>query len=632
MVRLALRDVTLGFRGPALLDHVDLTLKAGERVCLLGRNGSGKTSLLRLLHGDLEPDGGEIVRQQGLSVAMLPQEVPRGLSGCVFDEVARGLGARGRRVAQYHEASRRLARDPSPERAAELDRIQHALEVEGGWTMHREVEAVLDRLALEPDAEVTHLSAGVTRRVLLARALVGHPDLLLLDEPTNHLDIETINGIEELLLRYEGTILFVTHDRRFLRRLATRILELDRGRLSSWSCDYSTYLERKEAELIAEERQRAEFDKRLAAEETWLRTGIKARRSRNEGRVRALERLREVRRERRDQPGAVRAQVQETEKSGRLVIEAKQVTFGYGGPPIVADFSTAIMRGDRVGFIGPNGAGKTTLLRLLLGELRPQAGSVRHGTNLDIAYFDQLHRALDETKSVRENVRDGADTVTVNGKTRHVLGYLADFLFTPEQAAAPVARLSGGERNRLLLARLFTQPSNLLVIDEPTNDLDLETLEVLEGLLMEYPGTLLLVSHDREFLNNVVTGTLALEGEGRVGEYAGGYDDYLRQRPAPPPPPAEPAAKAAPPRKPPRAAVPRLTYRQQQELEALPEQIEVLETEVGALHEAMADPAFYRQTPEEIAAAKARVEALEGDIADAYRRWAELDAVRTQRA
>jgi ABC transport system ATP-binding/permease protein len=652
MALLALRDVSLGFRGPLLLENVNLTIEPGERVCLLGRNGTGKSTLLRLIDGRVEPDRGEITRQQGLATAMLPQEVPQGLSDTVFDEVARGLGPRAELLAEYHNLAHRLAAEGGDEPRTRLDRVQHALEIDGGWSMHQEVEEVITRMALAPDADVTALSAGMKRRVLLAKALVRNPDILLLDEPTNHLDINAIAWLEEYLLRYAGTILFVTHDRTFLRKLATRIIELDRGRLTSWSCDYETYLKHKDAALEAESRQRAGFDKKLAKEEVWIRTGIQARRTRNEGRVRALEKLREIRRARRDQIGTVQMELQEAERSGRLVIEAKNIAFSYGqhgnsGPlgdrpnfsrengtvpfnarPIVSDFSTTIMRGDRIGVIGPNGSGKTTLLRLLLGELQPQAGTIRHGANLEVAYFDQLHAVLDDALSVRDNISGGAESVVVNGKKKHIIGYLGDFLFTPHQAAGPVTRLSGGERNRLLLARLLIKPSNVLVMDEPTNDLDLETLDILESLLDDYPGTLLLVSHDREFLNNVVTSTLVLEGEGRVKEYAGGYDDWLRQRQSAPPPAADPptakpvVAKA---KSTPKSRPQRLTYQEQRELKTLPERIAALETQLNELYQIAADPAFHRREPAEIAKAKIQIQLLEKEIAAAYQRWEELD-------
>jgi len=645
MALIALRDISLSFRGPLVLDQANLALERAERVCLLGRNGMGKTTLLRLIQGEIEPQQGEITRQQGLVTAMLPQEVPQGLAGTVFEEVARGLGPRAERLAEYHRLAHQLAIDASEELHARLDRVQHALEIEGGWSMHQEVEAVISRMSLEPDARVADLSAGMKRRVLLAKALARSPDVLFLDEPTNHLDLAAIAWLEEFLLRFSGTILFVTHDRALIRKVATRIVEIDRGRLISWSCDYDTYLQRKEASLETEARQRAEFDKKLAKEEVWIRTGIQARRTRNEGGVRALEKLRNVRVARRDLPGEVRMQVQEAERSGRLVIEAKNVTFAYGSrenvgtgseppqtdPPIIRDFSTMIMRGDRVGLIGPNGSGKTTLLRLLLGQLSPQTGTVRHGTNLEVAYFDQLHAQLDDAKSVRDNIRDGADTIEINGVRRHIIGYLDDFLFSPEQAAGPVSRLSGGERNRLLLARLLTKPSNVLVMDEPTNDLDIETLELLEQLLAEYPGTLLLVSHDREFLNNVVTGTLVIEGEGRAKEYAGGYDDWLRQRPEEPAPEkTEPVKEKAKPAAPSKERSRRLTYAEQRELEGLPDRIEALEAEVGQLHQAMAEPAFYRQDPAEIVKTNARLRSIENDLAEAYRRWEALEAQQAQ--
>jgi ATP-binding cassette subfamily F protein uup len=629
MPLIALSDVSLSFRDLPVFDQARLTIEPGERVCLMGRNGSGKTTLLRLLQGDLEPDRGEVMRQQGLRTAMLPQQVPQDLHGEIFDEVARGFGAKAQRLTEYHHLASRLASEGSDELRRELGRVQHELEVDDGWRMHQQIETVLSRMNLPPDADVATLSAGMKRRVLLAKAVVGSPDLLLLDEPTNHLDIEAIGWLEDFLLRYGGTLLFVTHDRALLRKVATRILELDCGRLTSWSCDYATYLNRKKAAVQAESRQNAEFDKKLAQEEVWIRTGIKARRTRNEGRVRALEVLRDARRARRERAGDVKMEIQDAERTGRLVIEAKKLGFQYGDRPIVRDLSTTIMRGDRIGVIGPNGSGKTTLLRLLLGDLSPQTGTIRHGTNLEVAYFDQLHAQLDETKSVRENVRDGSDTVTINGRARHIIGYLDDFLFTPEQAGSPVARLSGGERNRLLLARLFTKPSNVLVMDEPTNDLDLETLELLEDLLGDYAGTLLLVSHDREFLDNVVTSTLVLEGDGRVKEYAGGYDDWVRQRPAEPAPAAKPVAPRPEPKQAPPPRARRLTYKEQRELEALPERIEAMETELGELHRQMADPQFYRRPQAEIVGINGRLQSLQSDVAEAYRRWEQLEAPDT---
>ncbi|HVX12993.1 MAG TPA: ATP-binding cassette domain-containing protein [Pirellulales bacterium] len=594
MAILTLREVTLDFGGPPLIDHVDWTVDRGERICLLGRNGEGKSTLLKLIDGELSPDSGEIVRQQGIRVARLQQEVPRGTANSIFDEVADGLGAAGH-------------------------------EVQGAE--HR-VEAVLSRMELPPEAMFPSLSAGMKRRVLLAKAIVGEPDILLLDEPTNHLDIDAICWLEDFLLRFAGTLIFVTHDRTLLERLATRIVELDRGRLFDWRCDYPTFLERKEAALAAEARQNELFDKRLAQEEAWIRKGIEARRTRNEGRVRALKAMREERRRRRDVQGVARIEAQQAEASGRLVIEAKGVNFAYGERLIVQGLTTSIMRGDKVGIIGPNGTGKTTLLRLLLGELPPREGTVRHGTRLEVAYFDQLKATLDEERTVQQNVTD-YETITFNGQSRHILGYLQDFLFMPERSRTLVKFLSGGERSRLLLARLFTKPSNVLVFDEPTNDLDIETLELLESLLAEYQGTVLLVSHDRAFLNDVVTSTLAIETGGTVHEYAGGYDDYLLQRPASAPStlassPAPSARKAARPQQ---ERPPKLSYKEKQELAALPQRIEKLEAQRRDLHEAMANPAFYQRPGTQIAEDNAKLSALEHELRAAYERWEALEAL-----
>ena len=628
MALLNLRDVSIGFSGPPLLDSASLTIEPSERVGLVGRNGEGKSTLLRIIHGRIEPDRGRIVRSQGTTTAMLDQDVPRRLVGTIFDLVAEGLGSHAQLPAEYHRISHRVAVEGGDALQRELDRLGHALETGGGWQAHRKVDTVLSRMELDPDAEVETLSAGMKRRVLLAKALVAQPGVLLLDEPTNHLDIDAITWMEDFLLRHDGTLVFVTHDRVFLRKLATRIVDLDRGRLTSWDCDYPTYLNRKAAWLEAQADQQALFDKRLAVEETWIRQGIKARRTRNEGRVRALKEMRNQRRARRQQPGVARMQLQEAQRSGRMVIEAKDVTFGYDDRPVVRNLSTLVIRGDRVGIIGPNGSGKTTLLKVLLKELQPSEGRIRHGTQLEVGYFDQLHAQLDEEKTVQENVAPGSDSVMVNGKKKHILGYLQDFLFSPERARSPVKQLSGGERNRLLLARLFTKPSNLLVMDEPTNDLDAETLELMEELLLEYSGTILLVSHDREFLNNVVTSTLVLEGDGLVKEYAGGYDDWLAQRkPTPIPrtekPPSKPA-KSQPLKDRPRG----LTYNQKRELESLPERIEALESQQEQLHEVMSDPEFYRQERRQIVQITTELEEVEKQLADAYRRWETLEQLR----
>ena len=591
MALLSLRDVSLAFGGPRLLDRVAFQIERGERVCLLGRNGEGKSTLLRLIEGEVPPDEGEVLRQQGLRIARLPQEIPQGRGGLAHDEVAAGLEVEGPAAGPDHR-----------------------------------VDAILTRMGLDPDSRFDALSSGMKRRVLLARALVGDPDILLLDEPTNHLDIDAIRWLEDFLIRDGGTLIFVTHDRVFLERLATRIVELDRGRLYDWACDYPTFLKRKEELLAAEARQNALFDKRLAREETWIRKGIEARRTRNEGRVRALKAMREAREQRRERSGTARMQLQEAERSGALVIEAKGVGFGYGDRPVIRDLSTTIMRGDKVGIIGPNGAGKTTLLRLLLGELPPQEGTVRLGTNLEVSYFEQLKATLDEERTVQQNVSE-YDTIPINGQPRHVLGYLQDFLFPPERSRSLVKFLSGGERSRLLLAKLFTRPSNVLVLDEPTNDLDVETLELLESLLVEYQGTVLLVSHDRAFLNDVVTSTLALEPDGRVKESDGGYDDYLRQRPGPAPaepkPALAPAKTASPTPERPR----RLSFKERRELDELPKRIEALEAARQELHETMADPAFYRRDGGEIAQAKARLASLEQELAQAFERWEALEGL-----
>lgn len=586
-----------------MLDHVTLQIEPGERVCLLGRNGAGKSTLMRLLYGEMQPDEGEIVRRQGLRIGMLPQEVPQGLTGSIFQIIASALEGGG---------------DFSSSAAEDTE-----------WRSQRQVQLTAARMELDPDARFETLSAGLKRRVLLARGLVTDPDLLLLDEPTNHLDIEAIGWVEDFLARYAGTLVFITHDRMFLKRLATRIVELDRGQLHDWACDYETFLKRREAVLAAEVEQQIQFDKKLAREETWIRQGIKARRTRNEGRVRALEQMREIRRARRRHVGSVRLHAQEAARSGRLVIEAEGLTCGYGGSaPVIRNFSTLIMRGDKVGIIGPNGSGKTTLLRLLLGEIAPREGRLRLGVHLEVAYFDQLRAQLDENKTVFENVGEGNDTILFNGRPRHLMGYLQDFLFSPERARSPVRILSGGERNRLLLARLFTRPSNVLVMDEPTNDLDTETLELLEELLLDYEGTLLLVSHDRAFLNNVVTSTLVIEGEGRVGEYVGGYDDWLRQRKPAPPEKVERAAQRPPP---PRSARERrrtLTYKEQRELESLPGRIETLESEQAMLYQRLSDPTFYQQAGSEIAGAQGRLKEVEQELEAAYQRWEVLEALK----
>ena len=578
-----------------------------------------------------QPDSGNLWRQPGLRVARLIQDVPLATTQTVFEAVADGLGALAELTTAYHAAARAVEEDATPAALERLGALQHALEERDGWRLERRVELVITRLDLPADARVDTLSGGWRRRVLLGRALVAEPDLLLLDEPTNHLDLEAITWLETTLAEYAGAVVFVTHDRAFLLRLATRILELDRGRLTSWPGSYDTYLQRKEAALAAESTQQDKFDKKLAEEEAWLRQGIKARRTRNEGRVRALGAMRAERAARRELAGRVAMRAEQAVLSGKLVFEADAVTFAFDGTPIVEDFSMRVLRGDRIGLIGPNGAGKTTLLRLLLGELTPQRGEVRRGANVEVAYFDQQREQLDPDRTVFDIVGEGNDTVTVNGQSRHVHGYLKDYLFPPERARSPVKALSGGERNRLLLARLFTRPANVLVLDEPTNDLDLETLELLEAQLVEWPGTLLVVSHDRAFLDNVVTSTLAFEGGGRIQEYVGGYADWLRQRPAPlatsgqPAPTPRPWAEATTPAPAPRR---RLSYNEQRELDALPARIDALEAEQRALQAQVAGEAFYKEPAARIAEILARLQALDGELREAYARWDALDARR----
>ena len=624
MALIEIRKLDYSVGGPLLLEGVELSLEARERVCVVGRNGAGKSTLLKLIDREIRPDDGEVRVSPGVVVARLAQEVPQGTHGTIFEVVAGALGDIGMLLAEYHHLSHHLV-DDAAMRA--LSAVQARIEAANGWDLDRRVTQVLSRLELPEDDEFDSLSGGMKRRVLLARALVLDPDVLLLDEPTNHLDIEAIAWLEDFLRSFAGSVIFITHDRRFVRSLATRIIEIDRGALTSWPGDYENYLRRREERLHAEAQANALFDKKLAQEEVWIRQGIKARRTRDEGRVRRLEAMRRERSERRNQAGNVRMQAGSTQNSGRKVIEAKDVSYGYPGRSLISGFSTVVMRGDRIGLIGPNGSGKTTLLRLLLGQLEPQAGEVRLGTQLEIAYFDQHRAQLREDMSALDNVADGREFIEINGARKHAIGYLQDFLFTPERARAPISALSGGERNRLLLARLFAKPSNLLVMDEPTNDLDVETLELLEELLVDYPGTLLLVSHDREFLDNVVTSTLALEGEGRVGEYVGGYAEWLRQRPqavSMRPRNEADAARAAP-----LAPVPakrKLSYKEMRELENLPATIEALEARIGELTAAMNDPAFFRQDAQAIVAANEVMAAVQAELDTAYARWQALEA------
>ena len=591
MAILSLNDVSLAFAGPPLLDRVSLQIEPGERVGLLGRNGAGKSTLLRLLAGTLRPDSGEVVRQPRLRVAGLQQDVPLELTGGVLDWLHHACGVR---------------------------------RSEAAWEIETRIEHAADQLGIDLMARLETLSAGSKRRVLLAAALVQQPELLLLDEPTNHLDIAAIQQLEQTLLERRGTLVFVTHDRSFLRRLATRILDLDRGSVRSYNAGYDAYLVTREQELLVEQDQSALFDKKLAQEEAWLRRGIKARRTRNEGRVRELEALRRERSARRDEAGKVQAQLQDSERSGRVVIRCRDLGYSYGSAPIVTGFTGTILRGDRIGILGPNGCGKTTLLKLLLGELSPGEGTVTHGTKLEVAQFTQLHEQLDPTRTVAENVGEGREMITVGGGERHIIGYLRDFLFSNEQIKGPITKLSGGERNRLQLAKILARPCNRLVLDEPTNDLDLETLEMLEDLLLEYDGTLLVVSHDRTFLDNVVTQTWVFEGEGRWQEYVGGYEDWLRQRKPEAAPAPTRRARAASGR--PAAKPRRVSFKEQRELAELPDRIAQLELAKQALYEQLAAPGFYTARGDEVATAKAALAATERALEAAYARWLELES------
>jgi ATP-binding cassette subfamily F protein uup len=631
MPLLRLDNVSLAYGHLPLLSHVDFQIDAGERVCLVGRNGTGKTTLFRAITGAAIPDEGEIWRADTMGVAHLEQEVPPDTDQTVFQVVAGGLGEIGTLLTEYHQVTQGVdaAEHASLQRLAQL---QSRIEAGDGWNINQKVETVLTRLNLPADKRLVDCSGGTRRQVMLARALVSAPALLLLDEPTNHLDINAITWLEKYLLNYSGAVMFITHDRTFVRRLATRIVELDRGRLTSFPGDFDAYLTKKDELLEIEERASAKVDKKLAEEEVWIRRGVKARRTRNEGRVRALQALRREKAQRLEAQGKARFGIDAGAQSGRLVVDVRRVTFRYGENTIIRDLSTRILRGDRVGIIGPNGSGKSTLLKLILGELEPTSGEVVLGTRLQLAYFDQHRRVLNPEKSVRENMSD-SDYVTVRGRSRHVIGYLKDFLFPPERIDSPVKALSGGERNRLLLAKIFTQSANMIVLDEPTNDLDVDTLELLEELLAEYEGTLLLVSHDRTFLDNVVTSTLVFEGDGKFSEYAGGYDDWERyQRPIPEAL-SQPQKRAIgqstlaaaetrrdnKPRK--------LTYKEQRELEALPEKIEALEQEQAELHTRMGDSNIYRQASEKIAATMERLETIKHDLEQCYQRWQDLDSV-----
>jgi len=641
MALLFLRDITLSFGSAPLLNKASLQIEPNERVCIVGRNGEGKSTLLKVIEGQIQPDGGSRILQDGLKIAKLQQEVPHDTTGSVFHVISSGLGNAGPLIERFHQISLEMENDYSEALMEEFTQVQQQIDNQNGWELKQRVETIISKLGLPGEAEFSNLSGGMKRRVLLAQALVQEPDILLLDEPTNHLDIPSIQWLEGFLKTIRCSLVFITHDRAFLQSLATRIVELDRGRLSNWECDYHTYLERKAEQLEAEAKQNAEFDKKLAQEETWIRQGIKARRTRNEGRVRALEKLRSEHSARRSQQGKANLQLNTAVTSGKQVIEIKDLSFNFENRIIVTDFSSTILRGDKVGIIGENGCGKSTLLALILGKLQPTHGTVKLGTNIDIAYFDQHRAQLDENKTVAESVISESDYVEINGVRKHIIGYLGDFLFTPDRARQPVKALSGGERNRLLLARVFAKPSNLLVLDEPTNDLDVETLELLEELLLDYKGTVLIVSHDRAFLNNVVTSSIVFDAPGIVNEYVGGYDDWLRQRPdfsesAKQEPsknqtqsktqsktdrPAENQAAKTSTSKP-----KKLSYKDQREYDALPGLIEELEQALESLSEQMNQPDFYQQDEVKVQATLKQLADTEAELENAFERWELLEA------
>ena len=624
MPLVTLQDIYLSYGQPPLIDHINLVIERGERVCLIGRNGAGKSTLLKILTGQITADDGVLKRESGVAIAQLEQSVPEDAKGTVFDVIAQGLGTAGKLAKRYHHLIVELGNNPSDQTLRDLEKCQSELDRVNGWDINQRVESIITRMDLDADVDISSLSGGYKRRVLLARALVCEPDLLLLDEPTNHLDIDAIQWVEQFLLKWEGSLLFISHDRRFMDNLATRFIEIDRGQLAEFNCDYATYLKRKEEILEVEDRQNALFDKRLSQEEVWIRQGIKARRTRNEGRVRALESMRREYADRRKRQGTARMDIQQAEKSGKIVAEAHNISFAFEGDqgPVVRNFSTLIQRGDKVGFVGRNGVGKTTLIKLLLNELSPQQGSIKTGTNLSVAYFDQYRSALDEEKSVQDNVSGGRDMLEIGGKPKHVISYLQDFLFAPERCRQPVKALSGGERNRLLLAKLFTQPSNVLVLDEPTNDLDIDTLDLLEELLIEYKGTIILVSHDRAFLNNVVTSTLVFEGDGQINQYVGGYDEWLRQRKVEQPKiiqqPVKTEAKTVSTSK-------KLSYKDQRELDNLPQEIENLETEIAEISDLISQPDFYKGDRTETAKTETRLSDLQQQLSHCYERWEILE-------
>ena len=632
MPLITLDNASLAYGLTPLLDHASLLLDPGERVGLIGRNGTGKSSLLKALAGETKLDDGSVWRAPGTRLAYVPQEPPLDPTHTVFEAVAEGLGNLQQVLVDYHAVSHAMS-EPCADTTALLDRmqaLQHELEAHNGWQAQARIETVLSRLDLSADIAVDTLSGGWRKRVALARALVAEPEVLLLDEPTNHLDFAAIEWLENMLLDYNGALLFITHDRRFLDRLATRIIELDRGHLAEFKGNFSAYQIKKAELLEVEATHAAKFDKVLAQEEAWIRQGIKARRTRNEGRVRRLERLRLERAERRERQGNVRLALDEGERSGKLVAELSHVGKAFGDKVVIQDFSTRILRGDRIGLLGPNGAGKSTLLKLILGELEPDSGEIKRGTSLNIAYFDQMREQLDEDATLADTISPGSDYVQIGNERKHVISYLEDFLFPPQRARAPVKSLSGGERNRLLLARLFARPANVLVLDEPTNDLDIDTLELLEELLQDFGGTLFLVSHDRAFLENTVTQVIAFEGNGQLDEFGGGYDDWKRftdqqvGKSATAKPKTEPSPRPITPK----PAQAKLSYKEQHELETLPDRIQVLETEQSSINTTLADTDIYRNDPQRVKALQSRLGNIESELEQALARWEELESRR----
>ena len=625
MALVTLQDIYLSYGQPALIDGINLSIERGERVCLIGRNGAGKSTLLNILTGNIIADDGVVKYTDGVKIAQLEQAVPTDTEGSVFEVIAQGLGKEGELAQNYYRLSTEVASAPNKKNMTELEACQAELDLVDGWDVNSRVEAIITKMGLNANTDIADLSGGYKRRVLLARALVSEPDLLVLDEPTNHLDIEAIQWLESFLKKWEAALLFISHDRQFMDNLATRFIEIDRGKGMEFNCNYNTYLKRKKEMLETEDKHNALFDKRLSQEEAWIREGIKARRTRNEGRVRALEAMRVEFAERRKHQGKAKLNVVQAEKSGKIVVEARNINFVFDGDPeqkpIVKDFSALIQRGDKIGLIGGNGSGKTTLIKLLQGELQPSSGKIKIGTNLNIAYFDQYRSALNEEKTVQDNVSGGRDMIDLGGKSRHVVSYLRDFLFTPERCRQPVKVLSGGERNRLLLAKLFTQPSNMLILDEPTNDLDIDTLDLLEELLIEYKGTIILVSHDRAFINNVVTSTLAFEGNGAFNSYVGGYNDWLRQR-------SKQLTQASKPKKTDtriKKKPTKLSYKDQRELDGLPDQIERLETEISEITQQMSEPDFFKGERQQIQKIENRLTELQNQLTHCYERWEILE-------